>query len=139
MSTKLRRASSPSPRSLRHRGRSRSPRARTRSWSTKMDGSLHFAPSPPPLGALFDEDFDLPDAAPEPEVIEPVFSMGELASARAAARREGHAAGLAEAAASDAAAARRVTEAIASHLANASDAAAALAEQTAEAIARLLL
>jgi flagellar assembly protein FliH len=104
-----------------------------------MDGSLHFVPSPPPLGALFDEDFDLPDAAPEPEVIEPVFSMGELASARAAARREGHAAGLAEAAASDAAATRRVTEAIASHLADASDTAKALAEQTADAIARLLL
>ena len=38
-----------------------------------MDGSA-FVSRP---GTLFAEDFDLPDAAPEPEVIEPVFSASE--------------------------------------------------------------
>jgi flagellar biosynthesis/type III secretory pathway protein FliH len=104
-----------------------------------MDGSLHVAPPLPPLGALFAEDFDLPAAVPEAEVIEPVFSLGDLAGARAAALREGRVAGLAEAAAGDAAATRRAIEAIALQLADARDAAAALAEQTADAIARLLL
>jgi flagellar biosynthesis/type III secretory pathway protein FliH len=104
-----------------------------------MDGSLHFTQSPRPLGALFEEDFDLPEIAPEPEVIEPAFSAAELASAREAAARKGHAAGLEEAAASDAAATRRAIESVASQLADARDTAGALAEQSADAIARLLL
>ena len=35
-----------------------------------MDGFASF----PRVGALFAEDFDLPETAPEPEVIDPVFS-----------------------------------------------------------------
>src|SRR5205823_2274291 len=104
-----------------------------------MDGALHFTQSPRTLGALFGEDFDLPEVAPEPEVIEPVFSATELITERDAAWRKGHAAGLAEAAASDAAAARRAIEAVASQLADACDKAATHAEQSADAVARLLL
>ncbi len=104
-----------------------------------MDGSLNFKPSSRPLGALFGEDFDRPEASPEPEVIEPVFSAAELANAREAAWQQGNAAGLQEAAASDSAATRRTIEAIAAQFAEARDTAAALAEQSADAIARLLL
>jgi flagellar biosynthesis/type III secretory pathway protein FliH len=104
-----------------------------------MDGSLHFRPSSQPLGTLFGDDFDRPETAPEPEVLEPVFSAAELASAREVAWREGNAAGLQEAAASDAAAARRAIESVAAQFAGVHDAAAAHAEQSADAIARLLL
>ena len=104
-----------------------------------MDGSLHFRPSARVLGALFEEDFDRPESAAEPEVIEPIFSAAELADAREAAWRAGNAAGAEEAAAGDAAAARRAIESIAAQFADARDAAATLAEQTADAIARLLL
>jgi flagellar biosynthesis/type III secretory pathway protein FliH len=104
-----------------------------------MDGSLNFTPSPRNLGALFAEDFDLPEAAPEPEIIEPVFSATELVSERDAAWRKGHAAGLTEAATSDAAAARQAMEGIAAQLQDACGSAAALAEQSADAVARLLL
>ncbi len=65
-----------SPRSWRRRARSRSPKARTRRWSTRWTDSRSLAAT---LGTLFAEDFDMPDVAPEPEVIEPVFSAGELA------------------------------------------------------------
>jgi flagellar biosynthesis/type III secretory pathway protein FliH len=104
-----------------------------------MDGSPHFRPSSRALGALFEEDFDRPESAPEPEVIEPVFSAADLAGAREAAWRAGNAAGAEEAAAGDAAATRRAIESIAAQFADARDTAAALAEQTADAIARLLL
>jgi flagellar assembly protein FliH len=104
-----------------------------------MDGSVHTRPSSRPIGALFGEDFDRPEAAPEPEVIEPVFSAAELANAREAAWRQGNAAGLEEAAASDAAATRRAIEALATQFPDASDTAAALSEQSADAIARPLL
>jgi hypothetical protein len=90
-------------------------------------------------GTLFGEDFDLPDAAPEPEVIEPVFSASEVACARETAWREGNAAGLSEAADGDVAATRRAVEVIAASLAVECNAAAARAEQTAEAIAGLLM
>jgi hypothetical protein len=90
-------------------------------------------------GTLFGEDFDLPDAAPEPEVIEPVFSASEVADARETAWREGNAAGLSESIDGDVVATRRAVEAIAASVAAECNAAAARAEQTAEAIAGLLL
>jgi hypothetical protein len=88
---------------------------------------------------LFGEDFDLPDTVPDPEVIEPVFSASEVADARAAAWREGNAAGLDEATKSDAAATHRAVAAIAARVAAECEAATARAEQAAEAIAGLLL
>jgi flagellar biosynthesis/type III secretory pathway protein FliH len=105
-----------------------------------MDGSVHARPSSRTLGALFGEDFDRPQtAAPEPASVEPVFSAADLANAREAAWRQGHAAGLEEAAASEAAATRRAIDLVAAGFADAADAAAAQAEQSADAIARLLL
>ncbi len=90
-------------------------------------------------GSLFAEDFDLPETAPAPEVIEPVFSAGELEAAREAAWREGHAAGLSEAAAADAASTKEAMAQIAAQLRAESGAALLQAEQQAESIARLLL
>ena len=78
-----------------------------------MDGFAF--PSKP--GTLFGEDFDLPDAAPEPEVIEPVFSASEVADARETAWCEGNAAGLRESADGDVAVTRRAVEAIAARVA----------------------
>src|SRR5215472_6378042 len=105
-----------------------------------MDGSVHWRPSPASLGTLFEEDFDRPEAdAAEPEAPEPVFSAADLAAARTAAWREGNAAGLAETAANDDAATRRAVESIAAQFAAAGEAAVAHAEQSADAIARLLL
>jgi flagellar assembly protein FliH len=100
-----------------------------------MDG---FA-SLPRVGALFAEDFDLPETTPEPEVVDPVFSHGELAAAREAAWRDGYAAGLQKAAESDAAATRQAMTAIAEQFAAERNAAAIRADQSAEAIARLLI
>ena len=104
-----------------------------------MDASTHFSQRPRSLDALFADDFDMPDVAPEPEVIEPVFSAAEVANEREAAWRQGHASGLQEAAAADAAATRSAIESVAAQFADARDSAAVLAEQSADAIARLLL
>jgi flagellar assembly protein FliH len=104
-----------------------------------MDGSLHFGASSQSVGALFEEDFDQPERLAEPDAIEPVYSAAELSSLREAAWREGNAAGQQEAAASDAAATRRAVESMAAQCTDARDAATARAEQTADAIARLLL
>jgi len=99
--------------------------------------------SPRGAGILFfDEDFDSPPPAPpspEPEVIEPAFSAGELTQAREAAAHEARENALTEAAAASKAVAARALETIAAHLAAAGDEAAAIAEQSAEAILRLLL
>lgn len=100
-----------------------------------MDGFAHY----PRGDTLFAEDFDLPENAPEPEVIEPVFSASELAVARETAWRDGHAAGLQEAAASDAAVTRQAVTEIAEQFMTERAAGAASAESSAEAIARLLL
>ena len=89
--------------------------------------------------ALFAEDFDVAAEPPDLEVIEPVFSAAELAEAREAGWRDGHAAGLDEAADSDAAAARQSIEAIAAELATVRETTMSQAAQAAEAIARLLL
>jgi flagellar biosynthesis/type III secretory pathway protein FliH len=104
-----------------------------------MDGSLHRTPPSRLAGVLFEEDFDRPTSMAEPEVIEPTFSAAEMASAREDAWRDGRDAGVAEVAASDAAAARHAVELIAAELTAARDTAATLADQSAEAIARLLL
>jgi flagellar biosynthesis/type III secretory pathway protein FliH len=100
-----------------------------------MDGFAHF----PRVGALFTEDFDLVGAAPEPEVIEPVFTAAELAAAREAAWRDGHDAGLQEAGAADVAVTRQAMADVATQFAAERDTAAKRDEEAAEAIARLLL
>jgi flagellar biosynthesis/type III secretory pathway protein FliH len=100
-----------------------------------MDGFTRFSKA----GALFGEDFDKPEAASEPEVIEPVFSTIDIAAAREAAWHEGHDAGLQDAATKDTAATHQAIAAFAEQFATECAAAAARAEQSAEAIARLLL
>jgi flagellar assembly protein FliH len=71
-------------------------------------------------------------------VIEPVFSASELRAARETGWRDGRTAGLQEAAEADAAMTRQAMAAIAEQFAVECDAAAVRAEQSAEAIARLL-
>jgi flagellar biosynthesis/type III secretory pathway protein FliH len=88
---------------------------------------------------LFDEDFDLPPARPEPEVIQPVFTAAELLAAREEAARDGRDRALAEAKESARAAISRTLAEIAAQLTAARAEAASIAEQSAEAIARLLL
>lgn len=100
-----------------------------------MDGFAHF----PRTNALFGEDFDLAAAVPDPEVIEPTFSIGELTEAREAAWRDGHTAGLEAAAAETAASIRETIELMAAQLIEERDAAAQRAERQAETIAHLLL
>lgn|SRR5579872_6335333 len=104
-----------------------------------MDTLLHAPPRARITGVLFDEDFDIPEAAPEPEVIEAVFSASEMAGVREAAWRAGHAAGVQEVAASSEAATRQALESIAEQIAAERDAVIVYAEQSAEAIAGLLL
>lgn len=88
---------------------------------------------------LFDEDFDLPPPGPEPEVIEPVFTAAELLAARDEAARDSRDSALAEAAATARAGACHALAEIAAQIAAARAEAASIAEQSAEAIARLLL
>jgi flagellar biosynthesis/type III secretory pathway protein FliH len=94
---------------------------------------------------LFEEDFDLPQRAPapppppEPEVIEPVFSAAELAAARTEAWREADQHARAELADVGAAATAKALEAIAAQLSKTAGDARAIAEETAEALAHLLL
>ena len=92
--------------------------------------------------AFFEEDFDLPPrsaAPPEPEIIEPVFSLAEVEAARADGWRDGRQAALAETAASSEASAREALSRIAASLTDAREEAAALAEAAAEAIALLVM
>src|SRR3954462_1671556 len=100
-----------------------------------MDGLAHFSRG----SSLFIEDFDVPASAPEPEVIEPGYSAGELDAARETAWRDGHDAGLREAAASGAATTGQAMAIIAGQIADEREAAMARAETSAEAIAQLLL
>ena len=58
------------------------------------------SPHPSRYGTMFAEDFDQPERAAAP--VEPVFSADEMADARTSAWREGHDAGLLEAAEADA-------------------------------------
>jgi|SRR5579871_5857358 len=109
-----------------------------------MDGlALKFAfresgPDPLGVGALFAEDFGAEHPAPDPEIIEPTYSAAELVEARETAWQDGHAAGLAEAAADHGAVLSGTMQDIATQLAAECQAAATRAEQSAEAIARLL-
>jgi flagellar biosynthesis/type III secretory pathway protein FliH len=100
-----------------------------------MDSSPHAKR----CGTLFSEDFDLPETAPAPKVVEPVYSAGELMAARESAWRDGHEAGLSEAAAADTAATKETMAQIAAQLRAESEAALMQAEQQAESVARLLL
>jgi flagellar biosynthesis/type III secretory pathway protein FliH len=92
--------------------------------------------------SLFDEDFDHPRAPPpppEPEIIEPVFTGAELEATRETAWREGHEIGRSEAERSDTAISRQVLAHIGAQLDTARAEASRIAEQSAEAIAHLLL
>jgi flagellar biosynthesis/type III secretory pathway protein FliH len=88
---------------------------------------------------LFDEDFDLPPPAPEPEVIQPTFTAAELTAAREEAARDSRDLALAESDGSARAATNSALAEIATQLAAGRADAASIAEQSAEAIARLLL
>ncbi len=100
-----------------------------------MDGFAHNAK----MGGLFAEDFDVADVAPEPEVIEPVFSVAEVTAAREAAWREGYAAGLEEGAKADGVTTRQALTAIAEQLTAERELAATQADISAQATAQLLL
>lgn len=93
---------------------------------------------------LYAEDFDdypadLVVATPEPEIIDPVFTLAELESARAAAHAAGVAAERARAEGADAAARTRALEYIAAALADAREAARHAAEDAAEGLAQAVL
>jgi flagellar biosynthesis/type III secretory pathway protein FliH len=88
---------------------------------------------------LFDEDFDLPAKPHEPEVIEPVFSAAELMAAREEAAQDSRDRTIAETEEGARIASSRALTEIAGQITAAREAAAASAEQSAEAIARLLL
>lgn len=98
-----------------------------------MDRSPHSSR----YGTMFAEDFDQPQAPAAP--VEPVFSADEMAEARTSAWREGHDAGLLEAAAADAVSTKETMAQIAAQLRHESEAAAQRAEQQAELITQLLL
>ena len=88
---------------------------------------------------LFADDFDLAPEPAAPEAIEPVFSAAEIAEAREAGRRDGHASALTEAAASEAATVRQAIQTIAAEFASLRETTTAQAGEAADAIARLLL
>jgi flagellar biosynthesis/type III secretory pathway protein FliH len=88
---------------------------------------------------LFDEDFDLPARSSEPEVIEPVFTAADLLAAREEAARDGRDRALAEADTSMRAAASHALVRIAEQITASRAEAVSIAEQSAEAIARLLI
>jgi flagellar assembly protein FliH len=91
---------------------------------------------------LFAEDFDARPGITvldDPEPPAPVFTEAELAAARADAYAEGHRNGLSQAAADRAEVTRQMLVTIADRLAGASAEAARAAEDSADAVARLLL
>jgi hypothetical protein len=87
---------------------------------------------------LFDEDFDLPTAPPEPEMIQPLFTAAELMAARHEAARDSRDSALAEADDLTRAAISRTLAEIATQIGAARAEAASIAEQSADAIAGLL-
>jgi hypothetical protein len=95
------------------------------------------------LGALFAEDFDAPknppkpqpEPLPEPEIVEPVFTAGDLDAARA----EGRQAGLAESANSLAAARVKLLTDVTAGLQAGRETCQQLAEAAADTIARTML
>src|SRR4051812_34128942 len=88
---------------------------------------------------LFDEDFDLPPPRSEPEPIQPVFSAADLHAAREEAARESRDIAAAEASASTQVTARLALAEIGRQIAASQAEVTSIAEQSAEAIARLLL
>lgn len=91
---------------------------------------------------IFAEDFDRPRPAkppPDPKPVEPVYSAAELQEVRTEALREGHATGSAESDAAMEALARNALIIIAERLDTARAEAAAIAEEAAEAVARLMM
>jgi flagellar assembly protein FliH len=91
---------------------------------------------------LFEEDFDRPPPPPppsEPEVVEPSFSAAELEAARADAWDEGYAAATEDANTAAARAAGQALANIADQIAAANTEMQATAEQSAEAIAHLVM
>ena len=119
-------------------------------WPTETLGFL-LDERPPPSArpaearigrALFDDDFDLPpavEARDEPEIIEPTFSVAELEAARADGFRLGQDTERQSRAALDRAAEHQWLEAITTALDRSVVAAEHVAEDTAEAVVRLLL
>ena len=103
---------------------------------------MHGSPTNSALaGVLFEEDFDLPPTPktpPEPEVIEPVITAADLEVARAEAWREGYEAAREAAEKSDMAEARFVLCRIAELMDAARLETVAMAEQSADAVARLV-
>jgi flagellar biosynthesis/type III secretory pathway protein FliH len=89
---------------------------------------------------LFDEDFDLPphSAPPDPEVIEPLFTLAELRAAQEEAARESREATLTEVHDSAMMKTSRALASIAEQLTAARDEDEATAEQSSNAIVRLL-
>jgi len=98
-----------------------------------------FSSSRGPGIILFDEDFDLPPPSREPEVIEPVYSVNELNAAREEAARDSREQALTEADTSARTMASRALASISEQLETARAEAAAIAEQSSEAIARLVM
>ena len=88
---------------------------------------------------LFDEDFDQPAKPPEPEVIEPVFTAAELLAAREEAAQDSRDRTIAEIEEASRITSSRALAEIAAQITAARDEAATIAEQSAEAIACLLL
>ncbi len=88
---------------------------------------------------LFAEDFDLPPPRSEPEPVQPVFSAADLRTAREEAARESRDIATAEHAASTQITARLALAEIGRQIAASRAEATSIAEQSAEAIARLLL
>jgi flagellar assembly protein FliH len=88
---------------------------------------------------LFDEDFDQPARVPDPEVIAPVFTAAELMAAREEAAQDSRDRTLAEVEASAQISSSRALAEIAAQITAAREEAVSFAEQSAEAIARLLL
>lgn len=97
------------------------------------------AAAPLPGPGLAYEDFDRPQPTLEPEVIEPSFSLAEVEAARTEGIQEGRKAATAEAQEADHATIRQMLTALATQLANARDMLEDHAEQSATAIAQLLL
>jgi flagellar biosynthesis/type III secretory pathway protein FliH len=93
----------------------------------------------PPGVQLFDEDFDMPAKPVEPEVIAPVFTAAELMAAREEAAQESRDRAIGEAEGAARVASSRALAEIARQITATREEAAAITEQSAEAIARLLL
>lgn len=109
--------------------------------STATRNGAHRSAGAIPGLVLFAEDFDAPPicgAAPEPDVIEPMFTKAELEAACQQAWRTGHDAATAAFAEANAAGIRDAIAAIAAGMVEAPAEAAAMAQQTADALARLL-